>query len=541
MLSKSRATLYATNSRAKQLQKDYLSSMHSEDLAFSSSNKKKDAERKLKLRVEQHQKEQKEIERKKVIKETLRIERDKKRFIENETAKMHAARKQMLREETNQKTVQELIYCQTIHVRFPQRGRTLQDVRGLLLQLQENQPSRTDAITQQLIERLKLDRKNLLRTHVRWRTRTLESMYTVLLHATKQSHVKATHAELRRLFQLDERRRRELFLWPKQRMATVQTEVVVPILAIDPLLEHTMRSDGSKCLHLLCHMSRSTPSSVGDKGTLAVQTLLTCGAHIDINATNSVGDTALHIAARSGSNAMVQLLLDFGANSRATNRVLETPMLCCVNRGYISTMTLLFRIGGGLPLLLDANRRGLTPLHIAVYSEYVLMVEQIVQWVRLGSQYKVVNRDAEWDVEKKQGVGKSKALQHRRTGCYHAAIAMEGQRHCVSNHFFTSAAEKTRLRMGAGGWKVKVHTARQQEQTKHQTSILAAVTRRGVTPLMCACYRQNVELIGMLSACMSTEEIALVDVDGCSASDYGRNDVRKGGKDQGLVVVDPMV
>ena len=77
MLAKGRATLYATTSRAKQLQKDYLQSMHAEDLAFSTSNKKKDAARKLQMKVEQHRKEQLEIERRKLIKETLRIERDR--------------------------------------------------------------------------------------------------------------------------------------------------------------------------------------------------------------------------------------------------------------------------------------------------------------------------------------------------------------------------------------------------------------------------------------------------------------------------------
>ena len=150
--SKSRATLYATNARAKQLQKDYLNSMHAEDLAFSTSNKKKDAARKLKLKIEQRKKEQVEIERKKHLKELLRIEKAKRMFLEEEHAQMLVARQQMLREELSQKAVEEVVYCTHIHQRYPQKNRTYDGIRSKLLQLQANQPSRTDLIHQQLIE-----------------------------------------------------------------------------------------------------------------------------------------------------------------------------------------------------------------------------------------------------------------------------------------------------------------------------------------------------------------------------------------------------
>ena len=58
-------------------------------------------------------------------------------------------------------------------------------------------------------------------------------------------------------------------------------------------------------------------------------------------------------------------------------------------------VVLLFQLGGGVPMLLDANDRGLTPLHAAVYGQYVLLVEQIMQWVQLGKRVRVIDRSKE--------------------------------------------------------------------------------------------------------------------------------------------------
>jgi len=46
----------------------------------------------------------------------------------------------------------------------------------------------------------------------------------------------------------------------------------------------------------------------------------------DVNATNGNGDTALHIAALKGSNAIVQLLVDKGARLDARNKLGQTPL-----------------------------------------------------------------------------------------------------------------------------------------------------------------------------------------------------------------------
>ena len=56
----------------------------------------------------------------------------------------------------------------------------------------------------------------------------------------------------------------------------------------------------------------------------AVQLALELGA--DVNARNANGDTALHIAAVKGSNAMVQLLVDKGARLEVRNKLGQTPL-----------------------------------------------------------------------------------------------------------------------------------------------------------------------------------------------------------------------
>jgi uncharacterized protein len=56
----------------------------------------------------------------------------------------------------------------------------------------------------------------------------------------------------------------------------------------------------------------------------AVQLALQLGG--DVNATNGNGDTALHIAAAKGSNAIVQLLVDKGARLDVRNKLGQTPL-----------------------------------------------------------------------------------------------------------------------------------------------------------------------------------------------------------------------
>lgn len=174
--SKSRATLYATTSRAKQIEAEYLQSLHSEDLAFSTSNKKKDAERKRELRRKQRLKELAEGEERKRQKDQQRDERNLKRVLEEEERMMYASRQHMLREETEQKTIEEILYCQQVHQRCYKKNRTVEDIRGLLLQFQGNQPSRTEHIHDLLIAHLHHIRVEDLHALVRWRQKQIQTL-----------------------------------------------------------------------------------------------------------------------------------------------------------------------------------------------------------------------------------------------------------------------------------------------------------------------------------------------------------------------------
>ena len=66
-----------------------------------------------------------------------------------------------------------------------------------------------------------------------------------------------------------------------------------------------------------------TPQAVNQE-LEAVQLVLQLGA--DVNATNQNGDTALHIAASKGSNAIVQLLVAKGAKLNLKNKLGQTPL-----------------------------------------------------------------------------------------------------------------------------------------------------------------------------------------------------------------------
>ena len=508
--SKSRATLHSTLSRARQIEAEYLQSMNPEDLAFSTSNKKKDAERKTELRRQQRLKELAAVAEKNKMKEQLRKERDLKRFLENEWNQMKQEQKIMLREEIQQKAIEEIVYCQSIQVRFPKKG--IDDIRNLLLKFQNTQPSRTIAIHNQLIQCLRHERTESIHALIRWRRRSIETIYELIIHTTKRENVRQVHNEILNILQIDERRRRELLLWPKNILNTIGTvEVDIPILATCSFFDQELRNGNLRLLHVLCHR--------GDKkhGILGLVILLSCGSKIEIDVVTETGMTSLHFAASQGFNDIIQLLLNYKADPRAKNNILATPLLLAVDHGHLSTVRLLFNLGGGIPMLLDANDRGLTPLHIASSMGYTLMTEQIVQWITLGKNVLVIDRKKEM-VEKKS-YGKSVENQRRNTGCYRAPIASEGERSSISSRFYTRKAKDTRLGIGSGGWKLKPINSNRHGQ------IISAVTKRGVTPLMCAAFHNNKEIVGMLSVCMNTNEIAMRDNDGHSAKDYAKRDV----------------
>jgi len=76
------------------------------------------------------------------------------------------------------------------------------------------------------------------------------------------------------------------------------------------------------------------------KGHLAITKLLLSSPNIDINATNSKGETPLHWAVKNeDSLRLVTLLVDKGANAKAKNNLKETPFMVAAEINPESSVT----------------------------------------------------------------------------------------------------------------------------------------------------------------------------------------------------------
>ena len=85
-------------------------------------------------------------------------------------------------------------------------------------------------------------------------------------------------------------------------------------------------------------------------GMMAAVKYLVEEVHVDVNAIDSDGNTAMHHAAARGDNAMIEYLVSRGADPKAVNRAGQTTVDMAngpVQRTqpYPSTITLLERLG----------------------------------------------------------------------------------------------------------------------------------------------------------------------------------------------------
>jgi hypothetical protein len=86
--------------------------------------------------------------------------------------------------------------------------------------------------------------------------------------------------------------------------------------------------------------------------------------HVDVNATDGAGDTALHIATRTrGCAANMVELLSLGANPRAVNMVGDTPLHAAAALGSSPNVSALIRGGADVTAV---NRAGQTAREVAV-------------------------------------------------------------------------------------------------------------------------------------------------------------------------------
>ncbi|XP_063420155.1 ankyrin repeat and SOCS box protein 8-like [Mytilus trossulus] len=113
--------------------------------------------------------------------------------------------------------------------------------------------------------------------------------------------------------------------------------------------------------------------------TAQVQKLLQLGADANFVSPSNFGYTALHHAAREGHTESVNILLKYGANTEARDKVEHrTPLHCATARNKTECMDMLITKGGAFIDARDKNNN--TALHIAVsvgnVNDVTLLVER---------------------------------------------------------------------------------------------------------------------------------------------------------------------
>ena len=101
--------------------------------------------------------------------------------------------------------------------------------------------------------------------------------------------------------------------------------------------------------------------------------------HVDVNAAEGDGTTALHWAARGSDPAMVSLLVSAGANVSAANRYGVKPLSLACEAGNAAIVDLLLR-GGADPN--TTSTEGETALMTAARSGSVESVDLLIAWSR---------------------------------------------------------------------------------------------------------------------------------------------------------------
>ena len=106
-----------------------------------------------------------------------------------------------------------------------------------------------------------------------------------------------------------------------------------------------------------------------------IKGLVTRGG-MDVNQKNAVEETALHIAARHGSNEAAQELLRLGADKDARSVDGETPLHIAARNNHVEIVRMLLGKNAGVDL---KNREGQTALHLAAERGNKDILEMLLQ------------------------------------------------------------------------------------------------------------------------------------------------------------------
>lgn len=105
-----------------------------------------------------------------------------------------------------------------------------------------------------------------------------------------------------------------------------------------------------------------------------VKTLLNTGA--DVSLPNTLGDTALHLAAWNGRSNIVDILLEYGADPRSENNEGWTPLFCASRFGHIEDLKKLIDAGGDVS---HQDEDDGTLLHLAARYGHLDVVELLLR------------------------------------------------------------------------------------------------------------------------------------------------------------------
>ncbi|WEW61270.1 hypothetical protein PRK78_006760 [Emydomyces testavorans] len=99
-------------------------------------------------------------------------------------------------------------------------------------------------------------------------------------------------------------------------------------------------------------------------GISMINDLLDAGA--DLNARTNNGSSALHWAIGHGKPGIARKLIDIGIDVGITNNAGETALCCAILKRQVNVVERLCQTGCGVK---ERTRYGITPLHVAVFSE----------------------------------------------------------------------------------------------------------------------------------------------------------------------------
>jgi len=156
---------------------------------------------------------------------------------------------------------------------------------------------------------------------------------------------------------------------------------MVPALLAQGADINLRSNDGRNALHHTVNIQALCFSPQPQAGDVTICPLtvpqLLASAGIDVNATDSAGETALHIAARNGLVGVIATLLQCGADPDCRNQAGETPLhLCGGSLPHLAAQVLL--VGGANPAL--ARNDGRLPADLAASSSNALLVNMIKRY-----------------------------------------------------------------------------------------------------------------------------------------------------------------